>query len=139
MIILSHKKPRFHSLFGRYRKDHRFLLPCGFQKLIPNSSAVLELQAMLRYLSQPHATTCISSYPEGRYKKLFFKISQNSQKNSCSVFYYSCNFNKKKTMVQVVSCEFCKILNNTFFTEQLRRLLLDLYSHEPILTQAVMV
>ena len=29
----------------------------------------------------------------------------------------SCNFIKTETLVQVFSCEFCKISNNTFFTE----------------------
>ena len=29
----------------------------------------------------------------------------------------ACNFTKKETLVQVFSCEFCKISKNTFFTE----------------------
>ena len=28
-----------------------------------------------------------------------------------------CNFIKKETLAQVLSCEFCKISTNTFFTE----------------------
>ena len=31
----------------------------------------------------------------------------------------ACNLIKKETLAQVFSCEFCKISNNTFFTEQL--------------------
>ena len=31
----------------------------------------------------------------------------------------ACNFNKKETLVQVFSCEFCEISKNTFFTEHL--------------------
>ena len=30
----------------------------------------------------------------------------------------ACNFIKKETVAQVFSCEFCKIFENTFFTEQ---------------------
>ena len=29
------------------------------------------------------------------------------------------NFNKKETLAQVFSCEFCEISKNTFFTEHL--------------------
>ena len=32
----------------------------------------------------------------------------------------ACNFVKKKTLAQVLSCEFCEISKNTFFTEHLR-------------------
>ena len=32
----------------------------------------------------------------------------------------NCNFIKKETLVQVFSCEFCKISKNTLFTEHLR-------------------
>ena len=32
----------------------------------------------------------------------------------------ACNFIKKLTLAQVFSCEFCKISENTFFTEHLR-------------------
>ena len=31
----------------------------------------------------------------------------------------ACNFIKKETLAQVLSCEFCEISKNTFFTEQL--------------------
>ena len=31
----------------------------------------------------------------------------------------ACNFIKKETLVQVFSCEFCKISKKTFFTEHL--------------------
>ena len=30
-----------------------------------------------------------------------------------------CNFVKKETLAQVLSCEFCKVTKNTFFTEPL--------------------
>ena len=42
------------------------------------------------------------------YKKVFLKI---------------CDCIKKENLAQVISYEFCKIYNNTFFTEYLRWLL----------------
>ena len=38
----------------------------------------------------------------------------------------TCNFIKGETLAEVFSCEFCKISQNTFFTEHLCWLLLDL-------------
>ena len=57
-------------------------------------------------------------------KKVFFKISQNSQENTCArvsflIKLQACNFIKKETLAQVFSCEFCEILKNTFFTKHL--------------------
>ena len=37
------------------------------------------------------------------------------------------NFIEKETLAEVISCEFCKIFKNTFFTEHLRWLLLAIY------------
>ena len=42
-------------------------------------------------------------------KKVFLEISQNSPENTCAGVSY-----KKETLVQVFSCEFCEISNNTF-------------------------
>ena len=42
-------------------------------------------------------------------KKVFLEISQNSQENTCA-----CNFIKKETLEQVLSCESCEISKNTF-------------------------
>ena len=54
-------------------------------------------------------------------KKVFLKISENSQKNTCASLF----FNKvadlrpatllKLTLTQVFSCEFCEILRTHFF------------------------
>ena len=33
----------------------------------------------------------------------------------------ACNFIKKEILTQVLSCEFCEISKNTFFTEHLRK------------------
>ena len=37
----------------------------------------------------------------------------------------ACNFIKKEILTQVLSCEFCEISKNTFFTEHFRWLLLN--------------
>ena len=57
-------------------------------------------------------------------KKVFLQMSQNSQeKTSGRVSFLiklqalSCIFIKKETLAQVLSCEFCEISKNTFFTE----------------------
>ena len=54
-------------------------------------------------------------------KKVFLKISQNSQENtSTRVFFFNkvrpqvCNFIKKETLALVFSCEFCEIFKNTY-------------------------
>ena len=45
-------------------------------------------------------------------KKVFLKISQNSQENTCTRVF----FNKfEETLAQAFSCEFCKISKNTLF------------------------
>ena len=53
-------------------------------------------------------------------KKVFVEILQNSQENTCArVSFFImlrpevCNFIKNETLVQVFSCEFCKISKNT--------------------------
>ena len=52
---------------------------------------------------------------------------QKTQENTCARVSFllkmqaeACNFIKKETLVKVLSCEFCKISKNTFFTEHLR-------------------
>ena len=54
-------------------------------------------------------------------EKLFLKISQNSQENTCARDPFlirlrpeGCNFIKKEALVQVFSCKFCNISKNTF-------------------------
>ena len=51
---------------------------------------------------------------------MFLEIAQNSQENTCAR-----DFIKKETLVEVLSYEFRKISENTFFTEHLRWLLLN--------------
>ena len=55
-------------------------------------------------------------------KKVFLKISQNSQENTCArasflikLLAEACNFIKKEALAQVFSCEFCEIFKNTYF------------------------
>ena len=53
-------------------------------------------------------------------KKAFVEILQNLRENTCArVSFFiklqeACNFIKKKTLAQVLSCEFCEISKNTF-------------------------
>ena len=57
-------------------------------------------------------------------KKVFLKISQNSQENTCARVTFliklqasACNFIKKATLAQVFSCEFCEILGTPFLND----------------------
>ena len=60
-------------------------------------------------------------------KKVFLEILQNSQKNTCeraSFFNKVAGLSratlfKKETLARVLSCEFCEISENIFFTEPL--------------------
>ena len=69
-------------------------------------------------------------------KKMFLKVSQNSQENTCArqrLFFnkvrpQACNFIKKESLAQVFSCGFYEISKNTFFfKEHLRWPLLYLF------------
>ena len=70
---------------------------------------------------------CVQKQPqEVFYKKVFLKIPQNSQENTCArvslimkLQAQACNFIKKETLVLVFDCEFCEISKNTCFTEHL--------------------
>ena len=60
-------------------------------------------------------------------KKLFLKISQKSQENTCARVSFlkklqdsTCNYIKKETLAQVFSRDFCEIFKNIFFTDHLR-------------------
>ena len=57
-------------------------------------------------------------------EKVFLKISQNSQENTCTRVPFlvklqappaTYNFIKKETLTQVFSCKFCEIFKNMFF------------------------
>ena len=48
-------------------------------------------------------------------KRLFLKITQYSQENTCGAF-----FQQKEVATQVFSCEYCKHFKKTYFEEHLR-------------------
>ena len=52
------------------------------------------------------------------YRKVFLKIPQNSQENTCARV--SFNFIEKETLTQMFPCEFYKVFENTFFKEHLK-------------------
>ena len=65
-------------------------------------------------------------------KKLFLKILQNSQENTCATFSFLIKLQAsglqhylKRDFGTGVFCEFCEIFDNTFFTEHLWCLLLS--------------
>ena len=65
-------------------------------------------------------------------KKVFLKISQNSQENIYArTFFFNkvagaaCNFIKIETLVHVFSCYFCEFFKNNFFIESFWWLLLS--------------
>ena len=56
-------------------------------------------------------------------KNVFLEISQKSQENTSVRVSFLIKLKAlgvEETLAQVFSCEFCKISNNTFFTEHLR-------------------
>ena len=67
-----------------------------------------------------------SSHQRCSMKKVFLELLQNSQESTCSRVSFlikkaeACNFVKKETLAQVLSCDFCEISKNTFFTEHLQ-------------------
>ena len=58
-----------------------------------------------------------SLFYQNLVKKLLIEILQNSQENTCARVSFSV---KKETLTQMLSCEFCEISKNTFFTKQVR-------------------
>ena len=68
---------------------------------------------------EAYQLTLRSSHRRCSIKKVFSKISQNLRENTCARFFFveASNFTKKETLAQALSCEFCKIFKNTFFTE----------------------
>ena len=78
----------------------------------------------------------IHSHQECYIKKVFLKISQNSQENIRARVSYLiklqtevCNFVENVTLTQVFCCKFCEIFKNNFLENTYRRLLLVYVSH----------
>ena len=79
---------------------------------------------ILHYLSSADLLKSFSEAVTRRsfVKKVFLKISQNTQKTPVSESFFlirlqaqACNFIKKETQAQVFSCEFCEIFKNSLF------------------------
>ena len=65
-------------------------------------------------------------------------VPQNSQKNTCaktSVLAEACDFIKKESLAQMLSCEFRDVFKSIFFKEHLRRLPLCLVVRHPAIHQ----
>ena len=75
-------------------------------------------------------------------KKVFLKLSQNSQNNTCARIPFlmklqadeACSYIKKEPLAQVFSCEICEFFKKTVFTEHFRWLFLhevdnEVYDH----------
>ena len=67
-------------------------------------------------------------------KKVFLKISQNSQKTTCASVSFLIKFQaesatllKKGTLAQVFYSKFCKIFRNTFFKETLLAIAFEIW------------
>ena len=64
-----------------------------------------------------HDTQDRNSYPSCSVEKVFLKISQILQENTCARVSFLITLQASGT---VFFCEFCEIYKNTFYTEQLR-------------------
>ena len=107
-------------------------------QLVYNSQSVFRFSLLLHY----HTSCSYRVYKSCSYRlfkeavvrrcfviKVFLKTSQNSQENTCPRVFFKINLQvsilKKETLVQVLSCEFCKISKTApFLTEHFRWLLL---------------
>ena len=88
----------------------------------------VELNIIFRDIQQitGDAILCQKKPPEVFYRKML-KNSKNSHENTCARVSFliklevsACNFIKKETLAQMLSCEFGEIFKNTFFTQHLR-------------------
>ena len=61
----------------------------------------------------------ISSHQKVLYKKMFLKALQNSQENSYDWVSFSCSFNEKEALAQLVSYEFSEIGLTPKYKEQM--------------------
>ena len=97
-----------------------------------NTAAKLSYKAFIKKSSgNTKRRCCLEPDPSPKYRSShrrcsIKKNSQNSQENTCARASFliklqseTCNFIKKRTLAQVLSCEFCEIFKNTFFTEHL--------------------
>ena len=101
---------------------------------------LLLLLAIFHFLSYSSHGTIEAVVRRCSIKKVFLKISQISQEETCARDSFlirllqACNFIKKEALSQVFSCEICEIFKNTFFIEHLWWLLLLLHSEQDLHT-----
>ena len=86
--------------------------------------AVIFSQFVPKLLEKKASRVSRSSHRRCSVRKGVLRNFENSQEKTCArVFFFyrpeACNFIKKETLAQVLSCEFCEISKNTFFTEHL--------------------
>ena len=85
--------------------------------------------AASEYFERMYQLTVSSSHRRYSMKKGVLKnFTKFTGKHLCESLFFNkdadlrpeaCNFIEKETLAQVVSCEFCEISKNTFFTEHL--------------------
>ena len=94
-----------------------------------NSKAINKVSKTHLWQSMSKSTIyCIliffrSSHQRCFIKKVFLKISRNSQVNTCARVSFLIKFwglQKKEALAKMFSCEFCEVFKNTFFSEHLR-------------------
>ena len=92
-----------------------------------NIVKIKEVEPLLHMCSERYPRRIRSCHRRCSIKKVFLKISQNSQEKTCSKVSFlvkfqasACNYIKKETPAQMFSCQLCEIIKNIFFTEHLR-------------------
>ena len=92
-----------------------------------NIVKIKEVEPLFHMCSERYPGRIRSSHRRCSIKKVFLKISQNSQEKTCAKVSLliklqasACNYIKKETPAQMFSCELCEIIKNIFFTEHLR-------------------
>ena len=114
-------------------------LPTKFKSTIKSELLELENRVLLLAILRHYSLLYRSSHRRCSLKKVFLKISRNSQENTCARVSFliklhtfglrlkACKFIKKETLAQVFSCEFCEnFKNSAIFIEHLRWLLLTI-------------
>ena len=114
-------------------------LPTKFKSTIKSELLELENRVLLLAILRHYSLLYRSSHRRCSLKKVFLKISRNSQENTCARVSFliklhtfglrlkACKFIKKETLAQAFSCEFCEnFKNSAIFIEHLRWLLLTI-------------
>ena len=102
---------------------HHIELACLDTKILSYSLTNLGQCSIFILPGNLHAEAATGGHIKNeQIKKVFLKISQNSQNNtSIRVFtVLACSFTKKEILAQMFSCEFYEIFKSPFFPEYLR-------------------